>query len=392
MIFCYAWTNYLLINMVNVKVNIYAEEKADLIIKSSPTIDSHIVEMIKSMNIFENIYFDDYVSFKRTRVNGIFTLRKKYRGHYDRFVNSLDKAHVYSKVLVAGYWNDVLYMLNALWKRGDRFKIDLVEEGEINYEEPWKIFRPYIGESIRAKIFHNLNTYIMKCRFNRVLTRNIFLFTPNRQKDKRLKPLVMPQMELANPVYKIYNNLYKELPEWKKLFYEKRNTIFLGSYLAPQRLEDSYAYAYNMIDTILECMSDKRVIIKAHTSSTEHRLNFAQNYEESSNVYVDRDVYIFEALFCAPDIENKILIASHSSALNHPVAMFGKEPYIFVLYKLYPWYKNFGDNVGDRFVESLRNLYSKPEKIYVPNSILEFRMNLMEVKNKLAEKKEKNKI
>ena len=64
---------------------------------------------------------------------------------------------------------------------------------------------------------------------------------------------------------------------------------------------------------------------------------------------------------------------------SHPVSIFGKEPYIFLLYKLYPWYKNFGDEVSDQYAESLRKLYSKQEKIFVPNTILEFEIKLKEL-------------
>lgn len=390
MIFCYAWTNYLIINMVNVKTNIYPDERADLIIKSSPAIDANIVEIVKSMNVFENIYFVDYVAFRHKGVQGLLTLHKKYKGHYSRFVDSLDKSHRYDKVLVAGYWNDVLYMLNALWKRGDRFKIDLVEEGELSYEELWKLFQPYIGESPRGKVFHQISTCRMKQKFNGRLTKKLFLYTPSRQDDKKIHALPMPKMEESNPVYAIYKKLYSSIPEWKKVYYTKRNTIFFSNYLLPQLYEESYNYAYTMIDTMLESMGDTKVIIKAHTSSTEHRLNFAKDYEEDKNVYVDRDVYIFEALFCDPEIENKILVAKHSAVLIHPVAMFGREPYVFLLYKLYPWYKNFGDKVADKYVEDLRNLYSRPERIYAPNTILEFKMNLMEIKQKLGRKSQKD--
>lgn len=380
MIFCYAWSNLLLINMVNVKVNNYPDEKADLIIKSSPTIDMTLVKSIINMNVFENVYFDDYVSFRpKKKKMRWHELRKKYSKHYDRFISSLDCEGKYDKVLVAGFWNDVLYMLKALMKKGNNFSVDFVEEGEISYEESWKLYRPYIGTSRGMQLFHKFSTWGVKRKCSKKLSRKMYLYSPERQNDKELLPVAMMKIVPTNPVYKLFNSLYNGLSESHRIYYSKRRAVFLSNFLMPNMYEDSYQYAYGLINAVIECVGDNNTIIKPHVSQTKHRLEFAKEYEAKSNVFVDRDVYIFESLFCDEKIDDKILIAKTSSILIHPVAMFGKEPYIFLLYKLYPWYKNYGDDVADEYAESLRNLYSNPEKINVPNSMLEFKMQLESV-------------
>ena len=379
MIFCYAWTNYLIINMMNAKMNLYPEEKADLIIKSSPAVDMELVNYIKSLNIFEHIYFDDYVAFRPNKKKmSALELRNKYKCHYERFVDSIDTDVSYDKILVAGFWNDTLYMLKALMRKGHRFTIDLIEEGELSYEEAWKLFQPIIGSTRKLRLFHKLNTFFIKHKCKKLLSRKLLLYSPSRQEDPVFQCVQLPKMDGQNETTQLFKGIYEGFPTWKKLYYQNRDYIFFSNYLLPERFEESYRYAHSMIDTIIKVAGIQKMIIKAHTSSTKHRLEFASGYEKKG-AYVDRDVYIFEAFFCSPDIENKVLIAKNSSVLIHAVSLFEKEPYVVLLYKLYPWYKNFGDEIADQYVDSLKALYKNPDKIYVPNTMLEFEMQLKEI-------------
>lgn len=378
MIFCLAWSNYLILNMANIKMNIYPERKADLIVKSSPAIDMKIIDFIRKMDLFENIYFIDYVDFKiKFKKIRLFTLKKLYKNFYKRFVDSINNK--YDKVIIAGYWNDALYMLDALWRQGNRFDIDLAEEGELSYEKVSKLYQSYIGDSIKWKVFHEWSTIFMKKKFRDRLSGNLFLYSPNRQINNGIKPVCIPKLDQNNSIFEIYKGLYNILPEWKKIYYSKRKIIFFSDYWAPTFYGDSEKIAYELIDKILDCVNEKQLIIKAHPSCTKHRLEFAKEYEEESDIYVDRDIYIFESLFCGSCMDSKVLISRHSSALIHPISLFGKEPFIVLLFKLYPDYQNFGDKIADKFVETLRDLYSNPEKIYVPNTIMEFEMNLKEL-------------
>lgn len=386
MIFCYAWTNLLIINMVNVKLNFYKNEKADLIIKSSKSIDENIVSLIEKSHIFENVFYDEYTSFRpKKKKKHFFEYRKKYADFYERFVLSIGAVEKYDKVLIAGFWNDGLYMMNALWKHGNKFDIEFVEEGEMSYEEEKRLFRAFLGSNKTQRIFQFLNTFWIRKRFKRAFSKCIYLYSPERKETTKWTLMKIPAINENNEIMNIIRNLYEGLPDSQKIVYKKHDVIFIANSLDIAKYENSYNYAYGHIDTILDAIGSRNVLIKAHGSVTDSREKFALEYEKE--IFVDREVYIFECLFCNECMEDKILIGKNSALLMHPASMFGQEPYIILLYKLYPWYRNYGDEIVDEYVDSLRTVYKHPERIIVPRSVLEFKLRLKEIYGELESRK-----
>lgn len=52
-------TDYQLINSLNIKMNIFSEEKADVIIFNSKEENQGIAERLKELNVFDNVYLYD---------------------------------------------------------------------------------------------------------------------------------------------------------------------------------------------------------------------------------------------------------------------------------------------------------------------------------------------
>lgn len=72
---------------------------------------------------------------------------------------------------------------------------------------------------------------------------------------------------------------------------------------------------------------------------------------------------------------NATLISYFSTALITPKLLYNKEPNVIFLYKMlegYDFYK------ADEIVERLRDVYSKPQKVYVPHNMNDFKKFLYE--------------
>ena len=67
MVLFYAWTNVLLLNSVNAKVNFFGEEKADLLIRSNSTLSQNLLDTIKKNGFFRKIYFVDMPRINKKR-------------------------------------------------------------------------------------------------------------------------------------------------------------------------------------------------------------------------------------------------------------------------------------------------------------------------------------
>ena len=69
--------------------------------------------------------------------------------------------------------------------------------------------------------------------------------------------------------------------------------------------------------------------------------------------------------------------------------MFQKEPYIIFTYRLYDAYHQLGDELTDKFVSDMKEIYTHPERILIPNSLAEFEEILKEVDSCLLKEKVK---
>lgn len=117
-------------------------------------------------------------------------------------------------------------------------------------------------------------------------------------------------------------------------------------------------------------------IVKLHPR-TKHPDRFKE-----FNVYKNNGVP-WEIIVQNSDIEDKILISSHSTALLTPKLLFDKEPIVVFLYNLPEVKKlfNFADSrpIIRDFIERFKQLYGHPERVIIPNSLEEFNNYLISI-------------
>ena len=59
MIACFAWTNTQIVNATNARINIFADEEADLYVRMGPQISETLIHAVELSGVYQNIYCVD---------------------------------------------------------------------------------------------------------------------------------------------------------------------------------------------------------------------------------------------------------------------------------------------------------------------------------------------
>ncbi|MBR1862710.1 MAG: hypothetical protein IJ806_01310 [Ruminococcus sp.] len=84
------------------------------------------------------------------------------------------------------------------------------------------------------------------------------------------------------------------------------------------------------------------------------------------NIYPDSSVP-FELLCMTSDVDKKVIITLSSTAVMMPKILFGKEPVIILLYKLFKM-KIADDGGRDKIYKQLRNIYQNKKRVLIPET------------------------
>lgn len=391
MVLFYAWTNLVLINMVNTKLSHFPSEEADLLIRCSPTMSQELINEIVNKKIFLNVYYIDIPKIDhRKGIIGkipkvrLLSTKGDIRNYYARFVKYTLREKKYDKLISGGLWNDTIYLLNFLCKINESIEVEYVEEGERSYEGIGALNQVVVVGKWKEKIVQKYNVGMLWKKHRKNITNTIYLYRPERYVNNKIIVKKIPVLSQDNPCYQILNKTIMHLDESHFIWYEKRSVCYFANYLVPN-YEDSYDFAYQIIDSIIKIVGEKQVILKPHTSSTAHRLEFADQY--SDEIFVDRSVFLFEGMYTKADFTKKILIARTSSALLYPKVMFNQEPFIIFTYRLFNYYHQFGDDLTDNYVKEMKKMYIDKSKVLVPNTLLEFEKMLFTAYNRIIDEK-----
>lgn len=388
MILGYAWSNFTVLNLVNVKLTYFSNEPFDLLIRSNKTLSNTLLEEVEKQKIFSNIYYIPMPQIdKRLGIIGkipklrFWSYKRNYKNSMERSLENTIKHQIYDLCIVPGFWSDTLYVIDYIFKQNRNLKIQLVEEGERSYEDFLGLTVSDINHSLKEKIisFYMHGKYRRKYLY--YLTRELYLYNPSIYENEKITTKVLPAFTESNACCLKLLQHSALLEESHVLQYDKKNYIYLAGFVV-KGYEDNYDQSYHLINTLIETVGNRNVIIKTHSSSTNHRLHFAEQW--NSRVFIDREVYIFEALCSTIDLENKVLISRGSSVAMNVKALFNMEPYVILTYRLYPYYHQYGEETLDGYVERLRKLYTNKEKIFVPNSELEMIKILKELNEKFT--------
>ena len=386
MILGYAWSNFTVLNLVNVKLTYFSNEPFDLLIRSNKTLSNTLLEEVEKQKIFSNIYYIPMPQIdKRLGIIGkipklrFWSYKRNYKNSMERSLDNTIKDQVYDLCITAGFWADTLYVIDHIFKRNRNLKIQLFEEGERSYEEFSSLTVSDTHHSLKEKLISSYMHGKYRRKYLYYLSRELYLYNPSIYEEEKITTKVLPSLTDSNTCCLKILQRSTHLEESHILQYIKKKYIYLAGYIV-KGYEDNYGQSYHIINTLMETVGSNNVIIKTHSNSIDHRLHFAEQW--NSRVFIDREVYIFEALCSTIALENKVIISRGSSVAMNVKALFNMEPYVILTYRLYPYYHQYGEDTLDGYVERLRKLYTNKEKIFVPNSELE----MIEILKALNEK------
>lgn len=382
MIACFAWTNLQILNVTNTRVNIYGDKKADLYIRMGRHISRELIGAVRASGVYENVYTLDPVelSFKNMKYGWIphlrvLFLKKAYINAYTALLDLTAPGRKYERVLMAWFFAENAFVINYFAQHTDHLAITLVDEGTGSYCYGKKeLFFPGFMASGRwqNKLKRWLTEGVMAKRLSKNID-TICLYRPDYcQPDIDYKKVTLPQIRKdTNPViYKLLCASADSLDATQFIRYNKRRYIYFSLFSQEGKSFDKVSV--DILDSVLNSSFDKQVVAKIHTGNTAHAENFAKSYED--RIYVDRNIYIFEALYAQLDNpSDKVLVSCASTATLNPKFMFGEEPYVIFTYRLYNTYRQVGIERDDWIANALLDAYEDKSKVMIPNSMQELK-------------------
>lgn len=379
MLFFYAYTNANIITMTNLKCNLYPNEQGILLVRGTPSVSYEVLKAVEANEVFDKVLVADMpiinmktIRFHRTKILKQYVKSKKINNYYTEFLcNNIGKIKC-DKIFINGGWNEACYIINYFYRINNAVEVCIVEEGTGIYTLTRKTLlnmRP--GLNWKGRIANCLAERKYRTASEKRLSTQVYTYSEKEyrrlNKDNKANPIELPKIDKENP--KMQDILIQgvDVGDNKKIIYDKRKIIFLADYL----FEDEQEY---MINLIIKSIHPSKTIIKTHTSSTIHKLNFAKKIKNvETALYVDRDTYYFEGMNMFVDFSDKVFISRGSAIMLYMKLIYGKEPYLIFTYKLYKDYKNEGDvrRIGD-LVDMIRNLYDDKSRIMVPDSMSQF--------------------
>lgn len=384
MLVFFALTNLHIFNIVNVKRNLFSDECADLYIGKSNRISHELVSEIEKAHIFRKVILIDSPYAKKIKLFGNTPILRFVPHIFEIVVdchnilkslkmNSGDSQ--YSRVFINKLNVPAVILLDYFYKYNNNIQISYIEEGggdmymnkNMIYHQTtqWRLIFSYIHLVTRVK--SNNSHYISQ-------SDNIYLYMPELYSmDTGLLPIHIPVIDKKDQVMKSILDC-----SLQKLDYSAYINKCFIYFVSHNTLNNSYETDYILINTILSVIPASDFLIKEHpiafnTPSANYPLS---QYEPS--VFVDRRNYMLESLYSCIDLTEKILITRGSATVLHPKYMFNQEPYVIFTYMLYS-----PDNITNeaKLAEDLISCYIDKSKIFIPESITDFKNVLLCLSN-----------
>lgn len=299
-----------LINILNIKYNLYPDGKADIIFTES-TDFSRYIEPVEKLGMFEHIYRTKY-----NTGNEIARLRKT-APNADIMKNPLGYEYAvpltqkYSDLFIATTVPISKTVYYQIVKSGLTPRIHFYEEGYSTYIDN-------IHSNVAADMFDH-TIYEEKKRFENNIF-EILLYEPQLYSAGEKYALsVIPKISKDNKpfidiLYSVFGKV--ELPEEKYIFISE---CFAADGCASDDIE--------ILDRIAERVGTDNITVKAHPrGKTEEKFYQMHGYRIFAEKIVPWEMFVLSA-----DIENKILITVSSSTPVNQNAIFGKDvPTLFL--------------------------------------------------------------
>ncbi len=381
MIACFAWTNLQILNITNARLHVYGEEKADLYIRMGRHISQDLIAAVRASGVYENVYTLDPIvlQYKNMALGFIphfkvLLLKRAYSNAYNALLENTAPKRKYSRVLMAWFYAENAFVINYFAKNTDHLAITLVEEGTGSYcyKKKELIFPKFMANNWKIALRRQLTEGGLARKLGKKVDTICYYKPEYCQPDINYKKITLPQIHPeTNPImHQILSGAAGGLPATHLIKYDKRRYIYF-SLFSPEGV-DFDKISFDILTTMVEASYEKQAIAKIHTGNTAHATNFALSLEDQ--IFVDREVYIFESLYAQLDNPaDKVLVSCASTATLNPKFMFGHEPYVIFTYRLYNTYRQIGIERDDWIANALRDSYTDKSRVMIPNSMDELK-------------------
>lgn len=387
----YAVTNLHLVNALNIKLTYYNQNKAVLFIRVANQISYELVHVIQQGDYFEKIVMIPFpvLNNKAGRLGRIPKIRmlnygERMQNYHDYYLKSIKLNMFFDVAVIPHFWNHAIYYL-TYWKMNNpHIRIEFYEEGLSNFVPRFGTFHSMTSPRCSgSKTERAVQRYVERHRMRRIskgATRILYVYNPEMLLENESWVVrKLPSLRENGLSWKLMNSIgsdYIRLLRYSKVF-----IYYIANHLIPG-IEDSYDISYMVIDKIKKIFGPKRFIIKPHTSVTNHRFEYAKQFEKYC--YVDREDYFPEAVFANIEEMDSRLFVLRCSALPFNLHNWFKfQPFIIFTYRMFPLFSQTGDPATECVVEKLRKTYDDPSRIMTPSSFLELEMMLKSCKRRM---------
>ncbi len=332
MILCYAWTDTQIDNLVRIRSGIYPDQKVDLLIYKLSRISDDLIAAVKMSDIFDHIYILEMPEFYLERCRKNFSeklkavfLGRRYRDYFSRQLDRLIGGKEYTLFLTSAFWSESLLVIRHLRKGRTDIQITLYEEGLSAYNGPpnW-LFQAVPNRSVKARLRTVLYYGITSFTYRKYVD-GIYLYKPELSNvdylEKRQIPLAAGQIEIING--------WQETSEEAENAYRQCDVIYVAE--APKPKSGKRVHnVYEVLDAILYVKKDAKVVVKAHP--TMQSIGAAFDDKHHQNVYFDYRSARIESILSKIEIDKKIVLSGNSASPLYIRWVYGKNPYIILLY------------------------------------------------------------
>lgn len=350
----FAGRPYQLFNIINL---VYSNKfEADLYIENSYANAQADFENVKKINLFKNVYFVKNVSFRENphifKELFLVVRRALFKNNFiNSSVQESDfniKNKSYDQLFMTSAGSFVLPMINYF----DKAEVMLFEDG--------------LGSYAGGDFQHNLSwKHKLYCMIFRAGTLNIkikSLYVYNKKMCKTMLTnniLSMPKIIVNDKkLFDIYKNVFKYTEN--SIYYENKVIVLSQRKVG---MENKTFDILNITKNIFEEIGilDKSCF-RIHPAEKEEDY-YGEKYINSKDMW---------EIICWQQItDNHVLISINSSALCSPFNIFKKQPYVIFLYKIAEM--DIFNNIFNETIDIFRKQYLQPNKVFIPESIEEFK-------------------
>ena len=109
-----------------------------------------------------------------------------------------DRHQIYDLFIVPGFWSDTLYVIDYIFKQNRHLKIQLVEEGELSYEDFSNLTVSDVNHSVKEKIISYYMHGKYRKKYLHYLSNELYLYNPSIYEEEKITTKMLPALIEAN--------------------------------------------------------------------------------------------------------------------------------------------------------------------------------------------------